>query len=273
MTYITVQNVRDASGIPTSLADDDTVEHAITMVEKNTERIMNTKFSPTLRIDVIDGNGLSYIFTHKNPVLRLEAIKSNDETITTSSVHVYEYSGKLTLGTDSETSEFLAKKQSVILKYRFGLMEKDDTLQTTTTADITAGDSVTITVNDVTDFAVNDWVEIYGMDGNKEVAQITSISDPDIVVDKLIYSHEADSTFIKLEVPYYIKRFMELEATIYLAMNAIGATYTFNAGYSLGDLNVQKGVPYTHWKESLSKALKEREKFRSMIKPRFKIMM
>jgi hypothetical protein len=62
------------------------------------------------------------------------------------------------------------------------------------------------------------------------------------------------------------------EGKAYLALNAIGTTYVFNASYSLGDLNVTKGVPYTHWRESLEKAIKERNTLRNIVKPRFKIM-
>ena len=61
---------------------------------------------------------------------------------------------------------------------------------------------------------------------------------------------------------------MELEAGLYVAINAIGSTYTFNAGYQIGDFSVTKGVPYTHWRESVSQMLKERENLRRLIKPR-----
>ena len=61
---------------------------------------------------------------------------------------------------------------------------------------------------------------------------------------------------------------MECEAAIYVAINAIGATYTFNASYQIGELSVTKGVPYTHWRESVSQMLKERENLRRLIKPR-----
>ncbi len=272
MTYITVSDVRNACGIPSSLASDSAIEHSISIVEPLTERAMNTKFEPTQRIDYLDGTGVGYFYTDKNPVLRVDALKSDDESLDVSSLNVYHSSGKVAVGVDSSTTNFIEKQKSIIVKYRYGLLDRDEGTQTTTDGSVSAGTSVTVTVDDESGFSSGDWVEISGMDGNREVAKITSISGSDITVDRLNLSHEDESTFIKLQIPSFIKRFMELEASIYVGLNAIGATYTFNASYSLADLQVSKGVPYTHWKESLQKAIKEREGLRSMIKPRPKIM-
>ena len=62
---------------------------------------------------------------------------------------------------------------------------------------------------------------------------------------------------------------MLIEAGICAGINALGATYTFNASYQLGELQVTKGVPYTHWRESLNSLFKEREmrKVRIKIRP------
>ena len=78
--------------------------------------------------------------------------------------------------------------------------------------------------------------------------------------------------FYKIQIPYVIKRFMELEAAIYVGINAIGATYTFNASYSIGDLSVVKGVPYTHWRESVQRCIQEREALRKNIRVRPSIL-
>lgn len=272
MTYITVSDVRYASGVPTSLASNAAIEHAIAIIEPMTERAMNTKFKPTLRIDILDGTGKNHFFTDKNPLLRVEALKSDDNSLDVDALEIYKSSGKIALGINSDSSIFVEKQRSIVCKYRFGLLDQDDDTQTTISAAASAGSSVNVTVASATGFTENDWVEIYGMDGNKEVAQITAISGTTFTLDKISFDHEADSILIKIQIPQYIKRFMELEATIYVALNAIGATYTFNASYNLADLQVTKGVPYTHWRESLEKAIKERESLRRIIKPRFKIV-
>lgn len=271
MTYLSVTDVRTASGIPSSLATDTQIEHAIAIVEPLTERAMNTKFSPTLKIEMLDGTGSDRIFLSKNPVLRLESLESDDNTVDISNVYLYRPSGKVILSTGADISVFVLEHQSVIAKYRYGYMVQDDTASTTLSSAVSAGTSVSATVADASDLSVNDWVDIFGTDGNREVAQITAISSNTLTLDFLGLSHASDSVVVKLQIPYFIKRFMELESVIYVGMNAIGATYTFNASYSLGDLSVTKGVPYTHWRESLQQAVKEREQLRNMIKPRFAI--
>ena len=128
---------------------------------------------------------------------------------------------------------------------------------------------VDVVVDDAESFAVDDWVEIYGTDGYREVAKITTVSSTTMTVDNLIFSHADESIFVKLKIPEFVQRYMELEAAIYVAISAIGETYTFNASYQLGDLQVTKGVPYTHWRESVEKCIKERSTLASQIKPRF----
>lgn len=271
MKYLNVVDVRIASGIPESLATDDAIEHAIDIVESMTERAMNTKFTPTLNIEVLDGTGTDRLFLLKNPVLRLESLSSDGNNIDVSKVYLYRYSGRIILSSEADSSIFQNKHKSIIAKYRYGLMVPDDNTLTNLSFSISAGANVLATVADASNFAVGDWVDIYGTDGNREVAKIAAIDGNELTLDFLGLSHATDSIIVKLQIPYFIKRFIELEAVIYVGMNAIGATYTFNASYSIGDLSVTKGVPYTHWRESLQQAVKEREQLRNMIKPRFAI--
>ena len=109
--------------------------------------------------------------------------------------------------------------------------------------------------------------------GNREVAKINTITDAThIVLDELVLAHESGSIVVKLECPYHIKRYMELEAAIAVGLQAVGKTYTFNASYGLGDFNVVKGVPYTHWRETIVQNIKERNALQSKVKPRPCIM-
>ena len=268
MTYITVTDVRRASGAPTSLITDAYITSIIEVVEGEMERWVNTKFTPTQTIEALDGSGSNRFFTHKNPVLAVRGLNTNDTDITLSSINIYKESGKIELGGDSETSQFIAKSKDTIIKYHYGLLDESST-NTTTSAASVAGTSVALSVASETGFVDEDWVEIYGMDGNKEVAQInTNPTTGVITVDQLVQAHESGSIVVKLQIPFHIKRYMEIEAALSVAINAIGATYTFNASYSLGDLSVVKGVPYTHWQSSVEKLLKEREMRKSRIKIR-----
>jgi len=233
---------------------------------------MNTKFTPTTRIDIVDGSGLPWIFSRKNPVLAIRKLITNDTDISLDKVFVNKSSGQIELSSDAETSNFINKKQTVKLKYLFALMDESDS-ETTSAAATTAGTSVSVEVVDSSVFAQYDWVEIYSTDGNREVAKINTITDSThIVLDELVQAHESGSIVIKLECPYHIKRYMELEAAIAVGLQAVGKTYTFNASYGLGDFNVVKGVPYTHWRETIVQNIKERNSLQSKVKPRPCIM-
>lgn len=259
MSFISVENVRTACGAPVALMSNTRVEHAIEIVEADMAQFMNTKFTPTQKIDILDGNGTDRIILRKNPVLSIRAMKTNDTTITVSALLISKESGVIRLGEDAETSTFAEKYQKVWVKYLYGLLEESKT-ETASTAATTAGTSVAISVSSITGFADEDWIEIYGMDGHREVAQInTTPSGTIITVDQLVQTHESESIIVKLQVPYNIKRSMELEAGIYVALSAMGSTYTFNTSYSIGDFSTNLGVPYPHFQTQFSNMVKERD--------------
>ena len=273
MTYISATEVRNRSGAPTSLITDVQITQYITEVEAEMARWINTAFTPKQTIEIVDGKGTSRMFTKKNPLLSVRAMTLNDSTsITPSYIDWYKPSGKMVLSNSAESSTYTTGHQNTFIKYIYGMVEETTTDTTLSTAS-TSGTTVSLTVASITGFADEDWVEIYGMDGNKEVAQISGTpATSTIIVDQLVQSHAADSVIVKLQIPEHIKTYMLIEASISAAINAIGATYTFNASYSLGDLQVTKGVPYTHWRESVEKLLKERNMRQSRIKPRPSIL-
>lgn len=268
MTFISVTNVRTACGAPESLVTDTEIEHAISMVEEDLARYMNTKFTPTQKIDILDGNGTDRIILSQNPVLSIRALKTNDTSITVSALHISKESGVIRLGDNSESSTFAQKYNKVWVKYLYGLLEESST-STESTVATTAGSSVAITVSSISDFADEDWIEVYGMDGHREVAQVNATpSGTTITVDQLVQTHESGSIIVKLEIPTYIKRIMELEAGIYIALNAIGSTYTFNTSYTIGDFTTNRGIPYPHFQTQASKMIQERDMMMKRIRIR-----
>ena len=273
MTYITADDVRRASGAPTSLITDALINSAITIVEKEMERWMNTAFKPTLKIEHRDGNALPRLFTLKNPLLSVRALTLNTSTsITPAYLNWEKQSGKIQLSVDAEAGNFITGQNNTFIKYLYGLLE-DSTTRTTTTAASTAGTTVSLSVASITGLADEDWVEIYGMDGNQEVAQISGTpTGTTIVVDQLVQAHASESEVVKLQIPYFVKRYMEIEAAIYVAVYAIGGTYTFNTSYSLGELQVNKGEPYPQWREVILRMINERKMRRETIKIRPSIM-
>lgn len=268
--YVTISDIRRAGGFPSSLASDTDIQNAINLVEPLVERAMNTKFSPTLRVDILQGTGNSYIYTDRLPINRVTELISGDTEIDIEKTNIDYMSGKIMLSRASDKGIFHTGDKGVRIKYWFSYLEDSDVF-TELEEDIETTDT-TFEVSDATDFSENDWVEISGTDGNKETTKITNIAGNNITVDLLTFGHNEKSIIRKKQAPSFIRRFIELETVIYLGINAVGATYVFNAGYSLGDLNVQKGVPYTHWTASLQKCLSERESLRNIIKPRIRII-
>ena len=270
MTYITASEVRNICGAPGDLITDEQLNQYIEEVESEMKRWMNTVFTPKEVIEIHDGNGTSRIFTKKNPVLSVRALTlNNNVSITPAGIDWYKSSGKLWLGTGAECATFLEGHQNTFIKYVYGMVEESDK-ESMTLNDVSKGKSVEIEIGNASQFAVNDWVEIYGMDGNREAFKITSIDAGanKITADVLVKDHSADSKTVKLQIPDFIRKYMLIEAGICAGINAMGATYVFNASYGLGDLNVTKGVPYTHWKASVDYLLKERELRKSRIRPR-----
>ena len=273
MSLISVDEVRNRSGAPTSLVSDAQITTFISQVEEEMARWINTSFTPKQVIEVRDGNGSSHMFSRKNPLLSIREITVNKTTsVTPSSVNWNVSSGKIMLTATSEGGNFTTGQQNTFVKYIYGFLEESST-STSSTAAVIVGSDVSISVSSITGFSDEDWVEIYGMDGYREVAQINATPALGVIqVDQLVKTHSSGSTVVLLQVPVFIKTYMMIEAAICVAINAIGATYVFNASYSLGDLQVTKGVPYTHWQSSVEKLYKERAMRKSRIKPRPSIM-
>jgi len=272
--YITADEVREASGAPTTLISDSEINGFIDFVEPEMERWLNTRFEPTETIMRLDGTGSNRFFVERNPLLSVRDLYSDDNQEDVSTLEIYFDSGKVSLGTDSDSSIFVEKQNSIVCKYIYGMVIEDFsiTAMANTNAE-TAATSVTIEVPSTTGFTNGDWIKISGMDGNQEVCKITAlVADTSITVDEIVFDHEASSRIVKMIIPDYIRRYMVIEAAIAVAINAIGATYTFNASYNLPELSVVKGVPYTHWRESYDKLIKERKMRKDRIKPRPLIM-
>jgi len=268
MVYIEASDVRNASGITTDLISDVALADLIGYVEKMTENWLNAKFTMTETIDILDGNALNYIYTNKNPVWKVVKLVSDDTTADLEYVKVYKESGKLLLDTGGTISYFNRKPQKVIIKYLHAWLDYDGTNETSTTSASATGTSVALAVSSESGFTADDYIEIYGTDGNRETAKVTATDTNEITVDQLNFTHESGSVIKKLAIPDKIKRYMIVEAAIAAAVNVIGGTYNFNTSYGLGELNVTKGVPYPHFTSQYDKLLKERELLRASLKPR-----
>jgi len=266
--YVSIISVRRTVGIDSSEISDDDVTAIITEIESQVERYYNTVFTPKQRIDTLDGNGTYRIILDKNPLLAVRELRIDGDDEDPANLHVFRESGKIELNSDATNSTFLEGSHKVVVRYVYGFVEESSTSTTTSAAEV-AGTNVSVAVESITGFADDAWVEIYGMDGNKEAAQINGTPSAGIIIlDELVYSHEAGSTVVKLQVSPVITKIMNICCGIAMVARIIGQSYTDIVGYTMTEFSVQKGEPYTQWRETASQLIKERDDLLGRIKIR-----
>jgi len=268
MTYVTKATVRRTVGIDSTAISDDDVDDIIAECEPQVERVFNTSFTPKQRIDIMNGNGTNRIFVDKNPLLQVRALEIDGTTEDPANLHISKESGKMELSTSATTSTFIAKSKSVVVKYIYGWLEESTTSSTTSAAEV-AGTDVSVALASITGFADDDWVEIYGMDGYREVAQINGTPGSSaVVLDQLIYTHESGSTVVKLQVNPVFTKLMNISCGLAMVARIVGESYKDIVGYNIGEFRVQKGEPYTQWRETALQLQRERDRLIAMLKPR-----
>ncbi|KKL54085.1 hypothetical protein LCGC14_2268970, partial [marine sediment metagenome] len=89
-----------------------------------------------------------------------------------------------------------------------------------------------------------------------------------IVVDQLIQTHVAGSKVVKLQISENFKKLMNLIASLALVARIVGESYKDIVGYTLSEMSVQKGEPYTQWRETAIQFIRERDDLMSRIKIR-----
>jgi len=271
-TYISETTVRRTVGILAAEINADDVNATIAEVENQIPNKFNTAFAPTEKMDFLDGDGTNRLLLDMNPVLSVRALKIDGTTYDPDTLEIKKESGYIFLGEDALTSKFIAGRNKVVVKYLYGTVEHSTT-STTSSGDEVAGTDVSVAVASITDFADEDWVEIYGMDGMREVAQING--DPGagaIVLDQLILAHESGSTITKLQINSDFTKYMNVVAGIALVARIIGQSYSDTVGYDLGELHIQKGEPYTQWREAANQLIKERTFLEQTLKIRPRVI-
>ena len=264
--FATVSEVRRISGIAATEISDADVGFMIVDAEAKIPRFFNTYFKPTERIEINDGDGTNRHHLEKNPVLSVRALKIDGTTEDVANLEIQKESGYIFLGESSVTSTFEEKKNAIVVKYLHGSVVHSQTISTTSSADEVAGTSVSVAVASSSAFAEDDWVEIVGMDGYREAAKISSVTDStNIVLDQLVLSHESGSTIVKLEVEHIFIELMNTVCAIACVARIIGQSYTDIVGYTLGEMHVQKGEPYTQWRETANQLIRQRDEIMSKI--------
>lgn len=268
--FVTLASVRRTSGIASTEINDADVKAIIDECEPQIERFYNTKFTPTEKIEVRDGTGTSTMMLRKNPVLSIRDLYINGTQEDVDNLDVYRESGKIMLNSGASATTFIQKSRKIVIKYVYGNVEESSTSTTTDAASV-AGTSVALSVASETGFATGDWVQVSGMDGYEEAAEITGTDTGEITVDSLTYGHVLGSTVTLLKLNETYEKLINYACSLALVARIVGQSYSDTVGYGLGELNIQKGEPYTQWRETATQLIKERDLIMSQIRPRWSI--
>lgn len=229
-------------------------------IEYQAEHYLNRSFAPLTVIDVQDGNSMNAIFTDHSPLLALISLKSNDISIDVENTRTTR-GGRIRINTANGNvpGVFTRLKEGVVIKYLTGDLAWDRQTQTTTTSATTVGSSVAIPVSDESSFSTNNYIEITGTDKTTEAAKITGTSSNTITVDNLYRAHESGSLVNLLKLDLTIRRYMEVLVAIGANIRAVGESFDDITGYTIGEFQVQKGEPFTQFREAINQFIKERD--------------
>ena len=269
MGYTTISNVRATCGIESDEISDTDVTLLITDAEKEVNRLMNTTYEPKTKIDFLDaelGINPEIFFTTKQPILRIIKLIIDGTEVSPKHTKIY-LGGKIRLLSNAEKTVMSNDPQDNYIKYIYGDLEESDSY-TETTSDVTSGDDKSIPVSSSSSFEEGDYVKIQGMDGYSEVTEITGIADSTHITVNLSLPHESGSIVTKMQIPQIIVRLTNIITSLMMVARIVGASYDEIVGYNLEGLNVQKGEPYTQWRETATQLREEYKRILAIKKPK-----
>ena len=260
MTYTTADEVYDKVGVSDPALPTATMDRILANVDIEVDRIIKTTCVPKTLTQFYDGTNLNYMTLQYIPLLGIKKLEIKDTAISLDKIS-YKQDGTIRLHNDAEQSIFYTDNVpgNVRIQYLRGWLEQSTT-STESTAAVSAGNSVEIavTTGEGANFAADDWVEIIGFDGNREVQQVIS-QTADSITCNLYLDHESETTINKLQVPGIVSQLAAVIGAIMGALNMIGSTYTFATSYSTPDHAVTKGVPYPHFNTNMKGWVSERD--------------
>ena len=116
-------------------------------------------------------------------------------------------------------------------------------------------------------FTANDWIEIFGTDGTRESAQISSVASGTITVDQLVFAHISGSIIRKVEIEPIMKRLMKVIVGIAAISRVVGESATAITGYTMAEFQVQKGEPFTQLREQANQLIRQRDEIQKRVRP------
>jgi len=248
--FVTVDECRAYSGVSDTLINDADMTEMIEDIEYQVEKYLNCDLTPVVKIENRDGNGKFVMFTNRAPLLSLRALTINGTAVDLTTIK-FKKTGRIELLENSNTGGFTWLRNKVLLKYVHGRVDYDKLTNTETDAASIVGTSIALSVLSESGFAVDDWVEISSFDGNTECAKITATDTGEITVDQLVLAHASGATVKRLQINLTIKRFIKLWVSIMAINRAVGQSFDEITGYTMGVFQVQKGEPFTQFRESI----------------------
>jgi len=272
MTVVSVGDVRRTCGITDKIMDDDDVSFIITEATSEVDNYLNTAVEPKTIIEYRDApagsTSTEILMLLNKPILQVKSISIDGTSVSPKYTRLTPDTGKLLLINDAEASPWNASgEQANIIKYVYGTLEETNTETTVTTAVTTPTTSYSITVASSAGIVVNDWVRIKSTDGYDETTKVTAVADTTHITVDLALPHEAASQVVLMRTPTIVKRLVNIIASLMLIARQVGASFEDIVGYGLGDENIQKGEPYTQWREAHVELEKERKLVLSMLRP------
>lgn len=265
--FITVAQVRAYSGVTDTLVSDADLTEIIEDIEYQIEKFLNSNLVPATTIESQTGNGKTTTFTSRAPLLALLSLTVNDTVIGLDTTD-WDVSGRIKLLSGSDRAIFPRDKTNKVwIKYIHGRLEWDKLVATDTTSDSVAGTSIALAVSSETGFSTNDYVEISSFDGNKEVAKVTGTSSNTITVDNLTLTHLSGATVRRYQIDSTITRFMKIWASIAAISRVVGESFDEITGYTMGEFQVQKGEPYTQWREAIVRLEQQAKEIQQRLRP------
>jgi len=272
VTLVSIDEVRALSGAPIALISDDSLKVLIDNFETLIKSTYQVEYTPVVKIETLTGESKSQIVLEEYNPLTVYELRNGTTVLSAANIFVHSDKGMIELHGVTATNQFLYRfwdyPLNVKIKYLYGMIEKDNVKQTEGTGTITAGTSVVVPVLASSSFAVNDWAYLEDLNGQWEVAQITAKDTvgTDLTFAKLVNSYETATLIVGSKTNEVVRQYVLYECAIATAINAIGSTYTIATGYSMEGVNVQVGVPYTHWKNNLDANMKQRDMWLSRLK-------
>ena len=248
--FTTVAAVRELSGVSTTLVSDSDMTSITEDIEYQIEKFLNCHLAPAVEIESQTGTGKPTLFTRRAPLLALRSLTVNDTVVTLSTVD-FDSSGRMRLLGGSDNAIFPRLHNKIYIKYIHGRVRWDKVTDTTLSTASVAGTSIALAVASETGFSTDDYIEVSSFDGNKEATKVTGTSSGIITVDELSLAHASGATIRLLKIDPTIIRLINLWGSIAVIARVVGQSFDDITGYTMGEFQVQKGEPFTQWREAI----------------------